>query len=86
MGEDMRAVEGSYRLPGQFWQIFLFSNEDVPELRHELGAWRSGITGVEFEVPGRIGINQDLIVRAMSDVFGVESWSIVPGPDSLVLK
>jgi hypothetical protein len=86
MGDDMGFVEGSYRLPGCLWQVFLFTNEDVPELRHSFGTWASGITGVEFKVPRGAPINHDYIVKAMSEVFGADSWAVVNGPDSLVLK
>jgi hypothetical protein len=40
MNDDMGAVEGSYRLPGHLWQVFFFSKEAVPELRHSFGTWQ----------------------------------------------
>jgi hypothetical protein len=75
MSDDMRFVEGCYRLPGRHWQVFLFSNKAVPELRHGFGTWESEVTGVESEVPEGVRINHDFIVRAMSKVFGSGSWS-----------
>jgi hypothetical protein len=85
--DDMgRVVEGSYRLPGHHWQVFLFTKEAVLELTHSFGTWQSGITGVRFEVPERIVINHEFIIGAMSEVFGAASWIVVSGPDSLVLK
>ena len=85
--DDMgRAVEGSFRLPGHHWQVFLFTKEAVLELTHRFGTWRSGITGVSFEVPECIVINHEFITGAMSEVFGPASWIVVRGPDSLVLK
>mgnify|MGYP001081379305 CR=1 FL=1 len=85
-GDDTTTVEGSYRLPGHLWQIFLFSKEAVPELRHSFGTWKSGITGVEFEVPNAMTLNRELIVKAMTEVFGATAWIEVNGPDSLLLK
>ena len=86
LNDDMGVVEGSYRLPGRLWQVFLFSNEDVPEVGHSFERWQSGITGVEFEVPMGVRINHDYVVSAMSRVFGADLWDVVHGPDSLVLK
>jgi hypothetical protein len=84
--DDMRAVEGAYRLPGHLWQIFFFVKEAVPKLRHSFGTWQSGITGVEFEVPNSMTLNREVVIKAMTEVFGAAVWIEVNGPDSLVLK
>jgi hypothetical protein len=86
MRDDMGIVEGSYRLPGHLWQIFLFTKTDVPEIEHDFVTWQSGITGVEFIIPNRITLNQNFIIGAISELFGATSWVVVPGPDSLILK
>jgi hypothetical protein len=86
LNDDMGNAEGCYRIPGRHWQVFLFSNADVPDVRHYFGTWQSGITGVEFEVPRGVRINHDYVMRAMSEVFGADSWQVVCGPDSLLLK
>jgi hypothetical protein len=83
---DSAAVEGSYRVPGRHWEIFFFQKEDVLVLRHEFGTWQSGITGVEFDVPGDAILGRDDMIRAMSAVFGAEGWVEVDGPYSLLLK
>ena len=85
-GDDIGTVEGAYRLPGRPWQVFLFENGDVPEIRHSFGAWRSGITGIEFVVPSSTPINTDCITRAMSAIFRTDAWVVVRGPDSIYLK
>jgi hypothetical protein len=85
-GEESGTVEGSYRLPGRPWQVFLFEHGDVPEIRHSFGTWRSGITGIELVVPRSTPINCDCITRAMSEVFGTDAWAVVRGPDSIYLK
>jgi hypothetical protein len=85
--DDMGStVEGSYRLPGHLWQIFLFSHEDVPDLTWHLGIWQSGITGIEFHVPPGMVISPDFILRAMSEALSAPAWEVVEGPDSLLLK
>ena len=84
--DDMVFVEGTFRLPGRFWQIFAFSNEDVPEIRHQFGISESGIVSIGFGVPRKICIDHRLIVEAMSEVFEAGSWVVVRGPDSMVLR
>ena len=86
IGDDMEIVEGTYRLPGCLWQVFLFTRAQVPELRHKFGTWVSGITGVEIEVPENVQINHEYIMSAMSSLFGADAWTIMKGPDSLILK
>jgi hypothetical protein len=88
---DNRIVEGSYRVPGRFWQVFLFQKErtpgeSVPELRHRFGAWQSGITGIEFDVPSEAVLDREYMLRAFASVFGTDDWVEVRGPDSLLLK
>ncbi|MHB1557233.1 MAG: hypothetical protein ACYC61_07120 [Isosphaeraceae bacterium] len=86
VGNDEEVVEGSYRLPGGPWQVFLFEHGDVPEIRHDFGTWKSGITGIEFVVPASVPINRRSIEEAMSEVFEADAWVVVPGPDSIWLK
>ena len=89
--DDNPIVEGSYRVPGKFWQIFLFEKADdrgepVAELRHEFGTWRSGITGISFLAPEGDVVDKAYILRAFASVFGTDEWVVVRGPDSLLLK
>jgi hypothetical protein len=85
--EDAGTIEGCYRLPGRFWEVFVFIKEDdVPELHHRLVTWPSGIAGVQFDVPTGAILNNDHVKRSMADAFGADSWAVVHGPDSLLLK
>ncbi len=91
LGDDMTTVEGSYRIPGEFWQIFLFMKSDprgrpVAELRHHFGTWPSGMTGIEFSVPEEDLLDRDYVLRAFARVFGTEDWVVVRGPDSVLMK
>lgn len=85
-GEDADAVEGSYRVPGRLWEVFLFEKKDVPEPRHHLSTWRSGITGIEFILPRAAVLNREAVLRGMAEAFGTRDWTEVRGPDSLLLK
>ena len=83
---DVVAIEGCYRMPGRFWEVFVFITEDVSDLRHELVTWPSGITGVQFDVPMSVMLNDDYVKRSMCDAFGADAWAVVYGPESLLLK
>jgi hypothetical protein len=91
--DDNSIVEGSYRVPGRFWQVFVFRKDDpgpggepVSELRHRFKMWDSGMTGIEFDVPRRAVVDKEYIFRAFSSVFGTDDWVEVRGPDSLLMK
>src|SRR5262245_18031645 len=49
MDDDKEYVEGTYRLPGRFWEVMVFKKEDVSTIRHRPNQppieWSSGITG-----------------------------------------
>jgi len=83
---DNGTVEGSFRVPGSFWQVFVFLKGDVGELRPEIGPWRSGIYGAEFVVPRSATVNRKFVIGVMSEAFGTRDWAEVHGPDSLALK
>jgi hypothetical protein len=89
--DDNVIVEGSYRVPGRFWQIFLFrkggpDGEPVSELRHCFRMWESGITGVVFDVPVEAVLDRDYILQALAGVFGAVDWAEVRGPDSQLMR
>src|ERR1700729_2909399 len=37
--EENTWVEGSYRLPGELWQVVIFQRDDVPEVRCQPSKW-----------------------------------------------
>ncbi len=84
--EDADTIEGCYRVPGRFWDVFVFIRSDVSELRHRLVTWASGILGVQFDVPTGVILNNDYVKGSMADVFAADSWIDAHGPDSLLLK
>ncbi len=86
--EEYNRMEGSYRIPGHFWQVFDFHKSDVPELRHHFEVSESGITSIAFDVPNAVVLYRDYLIRAMSKVFDIEpeSWTVVSGPDSMLLR
>ena len=86
--EDYNRMEGSYRIPGHFWQVFDFHKSDVPELRHDFDVCDSGLKRIAFDVPNEVILYRDYLIRAMSKVFDTEpeSWTVVSGPDSMLLR
>jgi hypothetical protein len=79
-------VEGTYRLPGRFWQVMVFAKSDVPALRHWPQTWESGITGIAFQVPKGHRLDKAYVERPMSEAFSAEQWVEVMGPDSIILR
>jgi hypothetical protein len=85
-GDDTSIEEGCYRLPGRFWEVFVFVKADVADLRRARVTWPSGISGVQFDLPQSAALDRGYVIRAMSEVFAAEDCTVVYGPDSLLLK
>jgi hypothetical protein len=87
MDDNMSFVEGTYRLPGGEWQVFVFSRfDDAPGPDVRPCRWDSGATGVfvRFPKPGRLGKAE--VERVLALAAGVEGWIAVRGPDSMRLR
>lgn len=92
MEEDNGCMEGSYRLPGEFWKVVIFQKDDVPELRSQPSRWQRPtrwereINGVVIRFPRTARMGRDDLLRAMAQVFGRSDWVQVDGPDSMMLR
>ena len=90
MSDDMNYIEGTYRLPGRFWEVMIFRKDDVPALRHRPNQppfeWPSGVTGTVFLVPRAAKLDREYVRSALGAAFGVGEWVEVAGPDSMVLR
>ncbi|VTS02106.1 unnamed protein product [Gemmata massiliana] len=88
--DDMSFVEGTYRLPGRFWEVMIFLKANVPALFHRPNQppleWPSGITGAIFHVPDRDKLNREYVRNALVTAFTYSDWVEVAGPDSMVLR
>lgn len=84
--DAMETVEGSFRAPGSFWRVFVVSRGDVATVTTAEGAWESGITGLEFEVPRESMLDHGFIVNLLTRAVGPGPWREVRGPDSMMLK
>jgi hypothetical protein len=88
MNDDMSFVEGTYRLPGGEWQVFIF----VPDSRvvrpevNATGKWPSGVTGVFVKWPPTLKLNKAAVLQLLSEQLRVTAWDEVQGPDSMKLR
>lgn len=90
MDDDKEYVEGTYRLPGKFWEVMVLRKANVPTLRHRPSEppieWESGITGTIFDVPRDERLNRQYVIQALAAAFGIGGWVEVSGPDSMILR
>jgi hypothetical protein len=87
MEDDMSFVEGTYRLPGGEWQVFIFSRKAIskPEINVH-SKWVSGVTGVVIQYPEFHKLDKSVVLQILSSALGVTEWQEVRGPDSINLR
>jgi hypothetical protein len=82
-------VEGCYRIDGGNWEVFFFRKGDqwsgAPSIRRN-AVFSSGITGVDGVLPDNWVLNKKTVMGILAVAEGVEVWTEVLGPDSLILK
>ncbi len=85
--DDMEVIEGCYRLPGRFWEVFEYRRRGVPQSSRRRLIWPSGIAGIVCDVPMRETLSIAYVISSMSRHFHVAAreWSIVRGPDSFYM-
>jgi hypothetical protein len=86
MEQEMDFVEGTYRLSGKEWQVFIFSPGTVTEMDIEHCKWESGVTGVFVRFPETSRMNRQIVERVLGQALGVQKWIEVRGPDSMQLR
>lgn len=81
-------VEGCYRINGGNWQVFYFGKErqwsGAPHIRRN-AVFSSGILGVSGIVPANWVLNKKTVMGMLAVALGVEEWTEVNGPDSMML-
>lgn len=78
-------IEGSYRLPGKFWEVFTLSRKDTVEIHHHRSTCRSGIACLNLQVPDTDPLDHSFVINVMHSVLGGSGWQVVHGPDSIYL-
>lgn len=86
MEDDMSFVEGSYRLPGRDWEVFVFSRYDGIKSEVETAVKLGGATGVVVRLPRNEKLNKSIVRHTLSESLGVVDWREIPGPDSMHLR
>jgi hypothetical protein len=88
MNDNMPFVEGTFRLPGQEWQVFIFGPDTTvvaPEVNPR-ARWESGVTGVFVKWPESLRLHKAVILQILSEHLGITKWNEVHGPDSMGLR
>lgn len=87
MEAEMSFAEGTFRLPGGEWQVFVFVRRNVTERPiWWRSQWESGATGVTVAFPNEHVLNRGAVEAVLSDVTGATEWVEVRGPDSIQLR
>lgn len=90
--EDNGWVEGSYRLPREFWKVVIFQKDDVPEFRcqptnwQRPTRWEREVRGVVIRFPRMARMGRADLLQALSKAVGFSEWVEVQGPDSMMLR
>lgn len=90
--DDNVWVEGSYRLPGEFWKVVIFGKEDVPEMWCRTSNWQRAtkwegeVPVTEVRLPKHAKMGRAELLRAMTEAVGHSDWAEVAGPDSMMLR
>lgn len=78
--------EGCFRTPNNFWEAYFIQEDDVEVASVVRQRWQSGIMGNHFAVPRNTEVTQEFALALLHDLVDANAWSIVSGPDSLLLK
>ena len=86
MTDEIDFAEGTYRLPGGEWEVFVFVRRDATDPRWKPSRWESGVTGMVVEYPRDRALNKTVAEEVLSAALGVKEWVEVRGPDSMHLR
>ena len=86
MDDDMPFVEGTYRLAGGEWQVFIFIKEDIDQPRIASSRWWSGVTGCVIHVPSSQRLSKVTVEGILQRYLNVNKWVVVQGPDSMQIR
>jgi hypothetical protein len=85
-GNGPDAIRGTFRVPGGFWNTFLFYIASVQEVTYEIKMpvrlHSQGIAKYEFAVPQSVLLDSQYIEEVMSKVLHANQWLHIRGPDS----
>ncbi len=88
MEDEMSFVEGTFRLSGREWQVFIFCRDSTgsPPAINADARWETGVTGVVVKWPRGRALNRAVVLRVLSEQLGIAEWEEVRGPNSMQLR
>jgi hypothetical protein len=86
MDDDMGFVEGSYRIEGCEWCVYIISKRPIETPSWKGGMWESGVSGIVVHVPLEMRLNSERVENLLLDILGLGKWEQVRGPDSMQLR
>jgi hypothetical protein len=85
-GAGPDAIWGTFRIPGGFWNKFVFRSAAVEGLSHQIripvSFFGGEIANYDFAVPKTILLGCEYIEEVMSRVFDAKEWRRISGPQS----
>ena len=85
-GAGPAAIAGTFRVPGGFWNTFVFHPAAVEELAYEIRIpvrfYSGGIAKYDFAVPQAALLDCRYIEEVLSRVFDARQWRHITGPQS----
>ncbi|HJT30929.1 MAG TPA: hypothetical protein VJ783_02600 [Pirellulales bacterium] len=86
MEDDMDFVEGTFRLSGTGWQVFIIRKWPISATEFTQAQWANGVRGVVARVPESFSLNKEVVERTLGMWLQVDCWHQVAGPDSMSLR
>ena len=86
MQDDMEFVEGSYRMHGEDWKVFIIRKVAIEIVEIKSSQWSSGVSGLVIRLPRAVQLNKMVVEEILSKWLGVDEWNEVHGPDSMQLR
>lgn len=80
------AIAGTFRIPGGFWNTFVFRRAPVADMSYQIRIpvrfCPRGIAKYDFTVPETILLDSEYVEEVMSTVFDAKRWQSIAGPES----
>ena len=86
MEDEMPFAEGTYRLRGGEWHVFIFSRYEGKRILSTFDEWQNGCKGRVVKMPEGAKLNREVIKKILGEILYVTDWLEVRGPDSMNLR
>lgn len=86
MESNMDFIEGTYRVDGGPWNVFIFKRDGIETPQIAPARWDSGVEGVLIRYPRTATLDKDTAQSILGTWLNVSTWFEVKGPDSMNLR